>query len=300
MPNSNGWGLIGLGVMGAAIAARLLQTVGPGLRVYDVRPDAAEDLERLGGQRGADPADVAARCDIVVLSLNSADVVRQVVTGDRGILSGAAPGLLVIDMSSIDPVSTRAIAERAADRGVRWVDAPLSGGAPGAAAGRLSLMVGGAAADVQEAQAILGHLATRVTHCGGTGAGQTVKLINQVMVGLGFAALAEASALIRAEGLNPATVLEAISGGRADSALAQEYLVKFATADPTPTGRVLNMVKDLETARSLAVARGVPLPLTTAASEQNRWLAARGLGSTDNTALMTLYDPDLDERWWLS
>jgi 2-hydroxy-3-oxopropionate reductase len=126
-----------------------------------------------------------------------------------------------------------------------------------------------------------------------------VKVVNQVIVGLGMCALAESAALTRAWGLPPETVVDALSGGRADSPLLREFFGKFATADPAPTGRVSNMVKDLETARTAAVESGVPLPVTTAAVEVFRWLAARGLGAADPAALMAFLDPSLaDATHW--
>lgn len=288
-------GVVGLGVMGSAIARRLLDRTVP-LTVHDVRAEARATLAAEGATDAADLAALAARCDVVVLSLNTADVVRRVVLGPGGLLDAPRPGrapLLVVDMSSIDPVSTRDVAKQAAARGAAWVDAPLSGGAPAAAEGRLTLMVGGEAPDVDRARAVLGHLATRVTHLGPVGSGQVVKLVNQVLVGASFSALAESAALVRAEGLDPHAVLAALTGGRADSALLQEFFVKFATGDLTPTGRIANMVKDLDTARDHARGIGVPLPLTALVAELNRWLVAQDLGDADSAALMGFFDPAL-------
>lgn len=211
------------------------------------------------------------------------------VFGDEGVLTAGPEGVLVIDMSSIDPGRTRAFAERAAKLGAGWVDAPLSGGAPGAERGELTLMLGGEEADVERALAVLGPLSSQLTHIGPPGSGQLVKSVNQVLVGCGFAALAEAAALVRAAGLPPRHVQAALTGGRADSALLQEFFVKFAEVDLTPTGRVSNMVKDLEAARDYARSTGVPLPVTTAVSELHRWLAAAGHGDADNAALMHYY-----------
>jgi 3-hydroxyisobutyrate dehydrogenase-like beta-hydroxyacid dehydrogenase len=280
-------GVAGLGVMGSAIARRLLRRERT-VRVYDVRRDAVAEFAR----DGAEPVDSAARLaasTVVILSLNTADIVEQVVFGPGGLLTAAPEGVLVIDMSSIDPGRTRAFAERAAKLGAGWVDAPLSGGAPGAERGELALMLGGEEGDVERALAVLGALSSRLTHIGPPGSGQLVKSVNQVLVGCGFAALAEAAALVRAAGLPPQHVQAALTGGRADSALLQEFFVKFAEVDLTPTGRVSNMVKDLEAARDYARSAGVPLPVTTAVSELHRWLAAAGHGDADNAALMHYY-----------
>jgi 2-hydroxy-3-oxopropionate reductase len=273
--------------MGSAIARRLLRRERT-VRVYDVRQDAVAELAR----DGAEPVDSAARLaasSVVILSLNTADIVEQAVFGPEGLLTATPEGVLVIDMSSIDPGRTRAFAERAAKLGAGWVDAPLSGGVPGAERGELTLMLGGEEEDVERALPVLGALSSQLTHIGPPGSGQLVKSVNQVLVGCGFAALAEAAALVRAAGLPPRHVQAALTGGRADSALFQEFFVKFAEVDLTPTGRVSNMVKDLEAARDYARSAGVPLPVTTAVSELHRWLAAAGHGDADNAALMHYY-----------
>jgi 2-hydroxy-3-oxopropionate reductase len=283
-------GVVGLGVMGHAIATRLQQELGD-LAVSDLRRDAADDLVEVGATFYDTAAAIAAHGDAVVLSLNTASIVEQVVFGDQGVLAGWGAGTdgLIIDMSSIAPDRTRGFAERVAERGFRWVDAPLSGGAPGALAGRLSLMVGGDDVAVDRAKAVLDHLATRVTHVGASGAGQFVKLINQVLVGIGFSALAEIAAMTRAADLDPQAVLSALTGGRADSALFQEFFLKFAAADLSPTGNIANMVKDLGTATAAAHAEHLPLPLAELVLSQNQELVAQGHGQGDNVNLMRLY-----------
>jgi 3-hydroxyisobutyrate dehydrogenase-like beta-hydroxyacid dehydrogenase len=280
-------GVIGLGVMGSAIAGRLLET-GHAVRVHDIRPEVMAELATAGADTAATPREVAI-ADVVVLSLNTTALVEQVVFGRDGLLSSTRDDLLIIDMSSIDPGATRDFAGRAERSGAGWVDAPLSGGAPAATRGELTLMLGGTDEHVALATPVLTALASRLTHVGPPGSGQLVKLVNQVLVGCGFAALAEAAALVRAADLPPKQVLSALTGGRADSALLQEFFIKFAEMDLTPTGRVSNMVKDLETARDFARTANVPLPVTTAVSELHRWLTAAGHGDADNAALMLYY-----------
>lgn len=287
MPNRPAIGVAGLGVMGSAIARRFLET-GHRVMVFDVRSEVMAEFETEGAVVVGAPEELGV-ADVVVLSLNTSAVVEEVAFGARGVLNRPREGLLLIDMSSIDPSSTRDFAARAEQRGAAWVDAPLSGGAPGALRGELTLMIGGRDKDVAAAQPVLSVLASRLTHLGPSGSGQLTKLVNQVLVGCGFAALAEAAALIRSAGLSPEVVLAALSGGRADSALLQEFFVKFAQVDLHPTGRVTNMVKDLETARDLARSANVPLPITTAVSELHRWLQAGGHGDSDNAALMLYY-----------
>lgn len=286
-------GVAGLGVMGAAIASRLLAT-GHAVRVYDIRAEAMAGPATAGADTADSPGGLA-DADVVILSLNTAAVVEHVVFGPDGVLSGPARDVLIVDMSSIDPGSTRDFAARAGELGAGWVDAPLSGGAPGAGRGELTLMLGGEEPHVERASQVLGAVASRITHIGPAGSGQLVKLVNQVLVGCGFAALAEAAALVRTAELPPRRVLAALSGGRADSALLREFFVKFAEYDLSPTGRVSNMVKDLETARDYACSAGVPLPVTTAVSELHRWLVAAGDGAADNAALMRYYLPTSPE-----
>lgn len=280
-------GVVGLGVMGSAITKRLLEN-GHAVRVYDVRPDAMRELVEAGAVPAATPRALA-EAGQVVLSLNSAAIVDAVVFGADGVLTGDPSEVLVVDMSSIDPVNTRDFAARAEERGASWVDAPLSGGAPGAARGGLTLMLGGREDAVVRAAPLLAVLATQVTHIGPSGSGQVVKLVNQVLVGCGFAALAESAAIVRAAGLDPNEVLAALTGGRADSVLLQEFFTKFAEVDLTPTGRVVNMVKDLEAARAFARSENVPLPITSAVAELHHWLVTAGYGDADNAALMHYY-----------
>ena len=291
-PATDSVGVIGLGVMGHAIATRLLDRLGR-LDVTDLCRAAADDLVAGGAEFHDTAAGVAAQTEVVVLSLNTAPIVEQVVFGAGGVLAGwASRGRagLIIDMSSIAPDRTREFAAQVAEQGGAWVDAPLSGGAPGARAGRLSLMVGGVEPAVARARTVLDYVATRVTHVGGSGGGQFVKLINQVLVGIEFSALAEAAAMTRAAGLAPDAVLAALTGGRADSALFQEFFVKFADIDLTPTGNIANMVKDLGTAVAAARSAGLTLTVTDAVLAQNEALVAQGYAQGDNANLMRLYN----------
>lgn len=281
-------GLIGAGAMGGAIGARLA-TTGTALRVFDLDAERVRVLTDKGAVASASAAEVARGARAVILSLNAPHIVRAAVFGPNGVADGAAPGLLIIDMSSIDPAATRALAAEAAERGLRWVDSPLSGGAPKAEIGQLTLMQGGADADVREAQDILSHVASNQTHMGDVGTGQTTKIVNQVLCGLGFMAVAEATALAEAAGVNVARIPEALKGGRADSALLQEYMPRFAARDYRRTGRIDNMVKDLDGARDLARQTQTTMPLTALAAEIHRLMTAAGFGGEDQAALMEFF-----------
>ncbi|WP_022708347.1 NAD(P)-dependent oxidoreductase [Paracoccus zeaxanthinifaciens] len=280
--------LIGAGAMGGAIGARLART-GTRLRVFDRNPAQMQPLEALGATATTSAAEAARGAQAVILSLNAPGIVRDAVFGSDGVASGAAPGTLIIDMSSIDPTATQALARDAADRGLRWVDSPLSGGAPKAATGQLTLMQGGAEADVSEAQGLLAQVASNQTRMGDAGAGQATKLINQVLCGLNFLAVAEATALAEAAGISAERIPEALAGGRADSAILQEYMPRFAGRDYRPTGRIDNMVKDLNGAQDLARLSHTPMPLTALCAEIHRQLTARGLGDQDQAALMEFF-----------
>ena len=280
--------LIGAGAMGGAIGARLVQTGTP-LVVFDLDPEKVAALVALGATAAPSAAAAAQGAQAVILSLNAARIVRAAVFGAEGVAEGAAPGTLIIDMSSIDPESTKALAADAAARGLRWVDSPLSGGIPKAALGELTLMQGGAEADVAEAQSVLGRVASNQTRMGGPGAGQTTKLINQVLCGLGFLAVAEATALAQAAGVDADMIPRALRGGRADSAILQEYMPRFASRDYRRTGRIDNMVKDLDGAGDLARLTGTSMPLTALCAEIHRMLTAAGLGGEDQAALMEFF-----------
>lgn len=280
--------LIGAGAMGGAIGARLAQT-GTSLRVFDRNPAQMAPLVALGAIATASAAEAAQGAGAVILSLNAAPIVRAAVFGPDGVSSGAAPGALIIDMSSIDPTSTQGLAREAAERGLRWVDSPLSGGAPKAAIGQLTLMQGGSEADVAEAQTVLARVAANQTRMGEAGAGQTTKLINQVLCGLNFLAVAEATALAEAAGVAADRIPAALAGGRADSAILQEYMPRFAARDYRPTGRIDNMVKDLNGAQDLARLSHTPMPLTAICAEVHRLLTAQGLGAEDQAALMEFF-----------
>jgi 2-hydroxy-3-oxopropionate reductase len=280
--------LVGAGVMGNAIGRRLLE-VGHGLAVYDLDAAKVAALTEHGAQAAGSAADAAAGADFVILSLNSARIVEAAVFGPGGVAAGARPGTLVIDMSSIDPAATRDLAARAGGCGLAWVDAPLSGGAPKARLGRLTVMAGGAAADVAAARAVMDDLCANYTHMGLSGAGQTTKLINQVLCALNFMAVAEATRLALDAGVDAAAIPRALAGGRADSAILQEFMAKMAAHDYSPTGRLDNMVKDLNAAQDLARSTGTAMPMTALVAEIHRLLVGAGLGAADSAALMEVF-----------
>jgi 2-hydroxy-3-oxopropionate reductase len=281
--------VIGAGVMGSAIAARLL---GDGHRVvvYDLDAAKVAALVAKGGVAAASPKE-ATKANFIILSLNSTAIVERAVFGENGVAESGAPGKLLIDMSSIDPQATRAMAARLKEQcGMNWVDCPLSGGAPGALAGRLTVMAGGSIADFERARSVMASLAANYTLMGDVGAGQTTKLVNQVLCAIGFQAVAEAIALAERGGVAADRIPAALAGGRADSQLLQEFGTKMARRDYSPTGRLDNMLKDLDSVQALARATKTAMPVTAAIAEIHRAFIAAGQGGDDNAALMRQFD----------
>ncbi len=281
--------LIGAGAMGGAIGTRLLDT-GHALHVYDLDAARVAEMVALGAVEAASAADAASHVDFVIISLNASEIVGRAAFGADGIADGARSGTVIIDMSSIAPDATRDFAARAEERGLAWVDSPLSGGAPKALTGELTLMAGGRAEDVARAHDVLRHVSANYTHMGPSGAGQTTKLINQVLCGLGFLAVAEATQLALDAGVDAAKIPQALKGGRADSALLQEYLPRFASRDYRRTGRIDNMVKDLNAVNDLARQVGTSMPMTALCAEIHRMLTAAGWGGEDQAAVMEYFN----------
>ncbi len=283
-------GVIGIGIMGSAIAKRLVETGHP-VHVFDLDKEKVAAAVQNGAQAAASPAAATEACDFVITSLNSAHIVRAVVFGKDGIAEKAAQGKMLIDMSSIDPVATAEMSKELRDRtGMAWVDCPLSGGAPKAATGQLTIMAGGTAEDVEKARLVMDDLAANYTHMGPSGAGQTTKMINQILIGVGFQALAEAVRVAEAGGVDPAKLSVALAGGRADSQILQEYGPKMAARDMTPTGRIENMLKDLEPLQTFAASKRIPLFLTNLAIDLNRMFVLAGIGPLDTVAMMDQFE----------
>jgi 2-hydroxy-3-oxopropionate reductase len=282
--------VIGAGIMGSSIATRLLekrQTV----MVFDLDIAKVEVLVGKGATCASSVAAAVSESDFVVLSLNHADIVKAVVFGAGGVTEASSPEKLLIDMSSIDPKDTAEMAAKLRkETGMAWVDCPLSGGVPGALAGRLTIMAGGASEDFERARPVMRHLAANYTLMGPSGAGQTVKLINQLFCAVQFQAIAEAVKLAEAGGVDASAIPAALKGGRADSNILQEFMGKFARRDYTPTGRIDNMLKDLDSLQAFALKTKTPLPMTGQVVEIHRILVAAGLGPKDSVEMMRLLD----------
>jgi len=285
--------VIGAGIMGTAIATRLLET-GNRVRVFDLDKDKVAQLVEKGAIASGSPAEATKDSDFVILSLNHANIVRNVVFGENGVATTAEVGKTLIDMSSIDPAETARLAQQlASDTGMKWVDCPLSGGAPRALSGQLTIVAGGTKEDFDHAYTVMQHLSSNYTLMGPSGAGQTTKLINQLFCAVTFQAVAEAVKLAEAGGVDPAIIPEALAGGRADSRIMQEFMEKFAARDYSPTGRIDNMLKDLDSLQAFAMTTKTPLPMTGQVVEIHRLLCAAGLGDKDSAEMMRLLDGKL-------
>ena len=284
--------VIGVGIMGSAIARRLLDC-GHAVSVFDLDTAKVDALKQQGASAANTAAEAAAASDFVITSLNAAAVVERAIFGEAGV-AAATPAdarRLLIDMSSIDPPSTRRLAQTLRERtGMGFVDAPLSGGAPKALLGQLTVMAGGHADDVARARAVMDSLCANYTHMGDSGAGQTTKLVNQLLCAIGFQAVAEAVRLAEAGGVDASKLAAALAGGRADSQILREFGPKMAARDDTPTGRIDNMLKDLEAVQAFAQGQRLPLPLTGVVSELHRAFVAAGLGPEDTAAMMRQFN----------
>ena len=251
-------GFIGLGIMGAPMAGNLLEAGYP-VVAWNRSAGRLEAAVEAGAERGASPADVAARSEIVIACVTATADVEAVALGPGGIAEGARPGTTFIDMSTISPVGTRRIAEELAARGVDMLDAPISGGEQGAIGGTLSIMVGGSAEVLDRVRPVLEVLGATITHCGPTGAGQTVKLCNQIAVCINNLAMAEALVFCQRSGVDPSTMLSAISGGAAGSWQISNLGPKVVERDFAPGFKVGLQQKDLRLALEAADELRLPL-----------------------------------------
>ncbi|MCB0243696.1 MAG: NAD(P)-dependent oxidoreductase [Anaerolineae bacterium] len=278
-------GFIGLGIMGSGMAANILKAGFP-LTVWNRTPERTEALAAAGAAVAATPAALAAASDIVITCVSDTPDVQAVILGEDGVLRGAQSGSLVIDMSTISPAVTQEIAAALSARGVAMLDAPVSGGSEGAARGTLSIMVGGAVEALERAMPVLQTMGQRITHVGSTGAGQTVKLVNQVIVVGNCLAMAEGLMLAQAGGVDLEKALEAVSGGAAGSWMLSNRGPQILARDWRPGFTIDLQQKDLRLVLEAADAVGTPVPGTALVFQLYRTLEARGLGGDGNHALI--------------
>jgi len=235
------------------------------------------------------PAEVARFADIVMMCVTDQNSVREVLFGAGGVAEGATEGKIVIDFSSIAPAAARDYAARLWEKGIGYIDAPVSGGTVGAEQGTLAIMAGGRSEDIEFVRPLVAELASRFTRMGGSGTGQVTKLANQVIVASLFPVIAEALRLAEAAGVDASRLPEALRGGFADSKPLQVFGPRMASRAYEPAlGTVNVMLKDLLNAVAVAEESGVPLPMARAAVERFRLLVAEGKGETEPSAFIDL------------
>ncbi len=277
-------GFCGLGTMGAAMAANVARAGFP-LTVWNRTPGRAEAPLAADATEATSPATAAAASDVVVICVSDTPDVEAVLFGQGGLTGGLAQGALVIDCSTIAPAATREFAERLAESGVGFVDAPVSGGSEGAEKGTLTIMVGGSDEDVARAQPVLEAMGASITHMGPSGAGQATKAVNQVILSGVYLGVAEGMVLAMKSGLDAGKVAEALAGGAAGSWVLNNRSSRMIE-DEYPLGfRIALHLKDLGIALEQAREVGAALPVAAMAAQIEAGLVARGHGDDDNSAL---------------
>ncbi|MBX3049945.1 MAG: NAD(P)-dependent oxidoreductase [Caldilineaceae bacterium] len=278
-------GFVGLGIMGRGMVRNLLKN-GFGVRVWNRTASRSEELAKDGAVVGSSPADVAANSDITITCVSDTPDVQQVVLGEDGIIHGAKSGSLVIDMSTISPQATIEIARQLNAKGVQMLDAPISGGSEGAAKGTLSIMIGGAEADVERAMPAFQAMGKTITHVGDQGAGQTVKLVNQILVVGNCLAMSEAMVFAQAGGVDLEKCLNAVTGGAAGSWMLANRGPQIMVRDWRPGFTIDLQQKDVRLILKEADDLGVPVMATGLIFNLYRTLQQMGLGGEGNHALI--------------
>jgi len=282
-------GFAGLGIMGAAMAGNLLEA-GHDLVVHNRTRIKAEQLTQYGALVADSPREVAELSDISITMLPGPSEVEEVVAGEGGLLEGAKEGSLIVDMSTSSPPLARELARTARERGVGMLDAPVSGGDVGARNGTLSIMVGGEEDDFERARPLFEVMGETVVHVGGDGAGQVVKVCNQIVVALLIEAVAEALVLASKAGVAPDRVVGMLSGGLAANKILEVKGEKLLSHDFIPGGKVEYHRKDLGIALAAGREYGAALPVTALVEQMFGALVAKGRSDWDHSALLTLLE----------
>lgn len=283
-------GYLGMGLMGAPMAKRLVAAGYP-VTIWNRSPGKMKPVVDAGATPADSPAAVAEAADIVMMCVTDARSVHAVVFEEDGLCAANGDGKILIDFSSIRPDLTRDYAKRLNDSsGWRWIDAPVSGGVPGAEKGTLAIMAGGEAEDIERVRPVVGHLSGRFTHMGPQGAGQVTKLVNQMIVGCNVMAIAEAISFAQRAGVDASQIPEALQGGFADSIPLQLFGPRFASRTYEPKlGELSLFIKDLDTAMDTSRQVNASVPLSSTAAQLMRMLGARGHAADDLTVLEKLF-----------
>ena len=282
-------GFIGIGTMGREMVRNLMKAGHP-VRAFDLTAAAVADVVTDGAIRAQNPADAARDSDIVITMLPDTPHVEAVIYGEHGLLKSPPSGKLIVDMSTISPVAVRRIHADLQQAGVSFVDAPVSGGPVGAKNGALSIMAGGEAEAFARAEPFFRAMGTTITHVGASGAGQTVKLCNQLICGINIQAICEALALGRASGVDLDVLRRVLLGGSASSWMLDKLGPAMIGGDVGAGFRIDLMLKDLRLVQEHAQALNVPLPGTALVTSQYVDARAHGEGANGNQALFRVYD----------
>lgn len=278
-------GFIGLGIMGQGMTRNLLKA-GFEVTVWNRTQSRTVPLVEAGARGASSPADVAVHSDIIIICVSDTADVEEVLLHENGILFGAQPGNLVIDCSTISPQATQRMADILEQNKVHMLDAPISGGSEGAAKGTLSIMVGGSADQFERALPVFKAMGKTITHVGGNGAGQTVKLVNQILVVINMLAVGEALLFAQAGGLNLQKTLEAVAGGAAGSWMLSNRGPQVIERDWRPGFTIDLQQKDLRLVLEAADSLGTPAVGTSLVFNLYRSLQQQGLGAEGNHALV--------------
>ena len=281
-------GFIGLGIMGASMAGHLLRG-GHSLHVYNRTPSRAEPLLAAGAHWHDSPGAVAAAADVVITMVGTPDDVEAIYLGSDGIVAKARQGAILIDMTTSSPALAERIAAAAAARGLRALDAPVSGGDVGAREAKLSIMVGGDEEAFRGAQPVLALMGTKIVRQGGPGAGQHTKLCNQIVIASTMLGVCEGLAYAQRSGLDAPTVLESIGGGAAGSFLLNNLGPRILRGDFAPGFMIDHLVKDLRIAHGESERLALDLPGLALALRQYEALAEAGEGRSGTQALYKRY-----------
>lgn len=282
-------GFIGLGIMGKPMAKNLLKA-GHELVVFDVNKSSMELLAAAGADVADSAKGVAEVCPMIITMLPNSPHVKAAVLGENGVLEGARPGTILVDMSSIAPYASQEICKACIEKGVKMIDAPVSGGEPKAIDGTISIMVGGDKSVFDEVYDVLMVMGGSAVYCGEIGAGNTTKLANQVVVALNIAAVSEAYMLSTKAGVDPQKVFDAIKGGLAGSTVMNAKLPMILDGNFEPGFKIDLHIKDLNNALDTGHGVGAPLPLTALVMEMLQNLHADGCGQNDHSAIMKYYE----------
>ena len=284
-----GVGFVGLGTMGKPMARNLLKA-GYALTVYDIMAEPIEELVTDGAAMASSSREVAERTETIITMLpDSADSERAIL-GPNGVLEGAKPGSVIIDMSSINPLVSQKIAAETVTKGVEMLDAPVSGGEPGAIAGTLAIMVGGNESVFQRHEELLGVMGRSVVRCGDVGAGNFVKLANQIIVAANIEAMGEAFVLTQKAGIDPSVVFQAIRGGLAGSNVLEAKAPMIMDRNFKPGFRIRLHQKDLHNALLTGKDLGVPLPVTSLVQQMLGALINDGKADNDHSAIVNFLE----------